>query len=622
MGEMAISQGSVPNSLTWLRPLALALLLLAIAAARILRFNGMILHADEIWSIWQGFGSLPDVIRWTPYDWPPLYFILLDIWVELVGIQLVILRALSVFFFLIGASFFFRVVRKDTNQAAAWIATLVYGGMAYTIFLSTELRGYSVMLMALPAAWFFAQRLCGCRVRWWDALGFAFMAAVSIYATYTSALAFAMLAVYISWVRPRSWRRNARWFGLAGIFSALMILPIVFFILPTALERAEYAGGLPDSPPLVSVLSLYDNWFGYGAPVILALFVVGLLFLLRRRSVTRFGAFSLFWMLSLPILYVLTNRVVDLAQPKYASWVLVGIAAALGILLGRLPRLGKWAAVTGCLFMLLQPVPWERFYYKGPWNIPLYEYFAWLQKEWIAGDVLLMAKDHECGIPFNIHRSWNHMLETYFPKGISVVNSPVGHRRVWFVTADGSQSSPHWETLRRDYVERQFVGPPGCLFRLYEAPPDQEGLLYDNGMRFHGAQILKDGKATPPGFEPKLHEGEKLQLRLWWSVDAPVAQDYSVGTFLIGEGGSVLRELHGPPQLVYPERAAQETSRWLPGQVYIEERELEIPAPLLRQFTQLRQALYFWEAAAHRFVAPGVDELGMLTLFTIQIDSW
>ena len=101
-----------------------------------------------------------------------------------------------------------------------------------------------------------------------------------------------------------------------------------------------------------------------------------------------------------------------------------------------------------------------------------------------------------------------------------------------------------------------------------------------------------------------------------------MAQDYSVGTFLIGGGGSVLRELHGPPRLVYPERAAQETSRWLPGQVYIEERELEIPAPLLRQFTQLRQTLYFWEAAAHRFVAPGVDELGMLTLFTIQIDSW
>ena len=180
---MTLSQGSAPENRAWLRPLVLALLLLAIAAARILRFNGMILHADEIWSIWQGFGSLSDVIRWTPYDWPPLYFILLDIWVELVGIQLVILRVLSVFFFLIGASFFFRVVRKDTNQAAAWIATLVYGGMAYTIFLSTELRGYSVMLMALPAAWFFAQRLCGCHVRSWDALGFACMAAVAIYAT-------------------------------------------------------------------------------------------------------------------------------------------------------------------------------------------------------------------------------------------------------------------------------------------------------------------------------------------------------------------------------------------------------------------------------------------------------
>ena len=38
---------------------------------------------------------------------------------------------------------------------AATISTLIYGGMSYTIFLSTELRGYALLQLAL--SWYFAQ---------------------------------------------------------------------------------------------------------------------------------------------------------------------------------------------------------------------------------------------------------------------------------------------------------------------------------------------------------------------------------------------------------------------------------------------------------------------------------
>ncbi|MCY4010024.1 MAG: hypothetical protein OXF22_09775, partial [Anaerolineaceae bacterium] len=158
--------------------------------------------------------------------------------------------------------------------------------------------------------------------------------------------------------------------------------------------------------------------------------------------------------------------------------------------------------------------------------------------------------------------------------------------------------------------------------RLYERPPDAEGVLFANGMRFHGAQFLQDGEALPPGFIPQLHEGEGFQVRLWWKVEERLPQDHSVGTFLFDAAGRVIEEVHGPPDPSYPEGAPWETSRWQVGQLYYEDRELTLPYPLERQWLKLRLAVYYWENPAQRFTAEGIDAFGMLPLFDINLFSW
>ncbi|MDL1885970.1 hypothetical protein FBR01_20330, partial [Anaerolineae bacterium CFX8] len=66
------------------RPRALAILLAAllllIAASRIPRLHEPQMNQDEIWSVWQTLGSPAQIIRWTPYDWPPLYYLALGTW--------------------------------------------------------------------------------------------------------------------------------------------------------------------------------------------------------------------------------------------------------------------------------------------------------------------------------------------------------------------------------------------------------------------------------------------------------------------------------------------------------------------------------------------------------------
>ena len=618
---MVISQGSAPNSRAWLRSLALALLLLAIAAARVLRLEDVNLHNDEIWSVWQGFGTWSDVIRWTPYDWPPLYFLMLDFWVELVGLQPLVLRMLSVLFFLIGASCFYHILHKHVGSCAAVIGTLIYGGMTYTIYLSIELRGYSVMMGLISLAWLFAHKMVK-QALWWHAVCFAILVSAAVYTTYISIFPVAFLFLYIFLLSPRHARRILGYWAPALFLTLMSLLPMIIFILPLVFSRVEATSTIILPPIHEALASWYMHSFSQGAWLIFAMVIIGIGVLFWQRKVSRIQALFLFWgIISLPTLYLL-NPVLAFFGSKYASWTFIGIAGFVAVTVANLPRWVRTIAtgVAGSLFLL--PVPLS-IYFQPSDTFELAHHlglnFSWLSEEIRAGDRILLAEDQECTTYSYL---WNHPLFLNIPQGLNITDSPDGHRRIWFVTADGSPNSPHWEALRRDYVERHFVGPPGCLFRLYEGPPDREGILFANGLRFHGAQFLQEGEPLPPGYSPQLHEGESFRVRFWWIVEAPLPQDYSVGAFLFDEEGRVIDEDHGPPEPTYPSDAPWETSRWQAGQIYYEEREFEVPYPLARQGLELRLAVYYWEEPAKRFAAPGTDTFGMLPVMPIAVDSW
>ena len=618
---MTISQSSAPDNHAWLRAITLAGLLLAIAAARVLRLEDVNLHNDEIWSVWQGFGSWSDVIRWTPYDWPPLYFLMLDLWVELVGLQPLVLRMLSVLCFLIGASCFYHILHKHVDSYAALIGTLIYGGMTYTIYLSIELRGYPLMMGLIPLAWVVAHKMLK-RARWWHAVCFAILVSAAVYTTYISIFPVAFLFLYILWMSPSRARRVLNYWALALFLTLVSLLPLVVFILPLVFSRVESTSKIILPPIHEAIASWYMHSFGQGTWLIFAMVVIGIGVLFWQRKVSRIQALFLFWgVISLPTLYLL-NSFLAFFGSKYASWIFIGIAGFIAVTVARLPRSVR-RIVTGAasLFFLL-PVPLP-VYFQPADTFELAHHlslnFSWLSEEIQAGDRIVLAEDQECTTYSYL---WNHPLFLNIPQGLNITDSTASHRRIWFVTADGSPNSPHWETLRRDYVERHFVGPPGCLFRLYEGPPDREGVLFANGLRFHGAQFLQEGEPLPPGFSPQLHEGEAFQVRFWWMVDEPLSRDYSVGAFLFDEEGRVVDEVHGPPDPTHPGDAPRETSRWQGGEIYYEDREFETPYPLARQELELRLAVYYWEEPAQRFAASGTDAFGMLSVMKIAIDSW
>ena len=600
-------------------PVLLVTLLLAVAAARILFIADVHLHGDELWSIWQGMGDLVDTIRWTPYDWPPLYFILLDVWAEIVGYETLSLRYLSVLFYMIGSAFLYQAVKKEADRNAAFLAVLFLGGFAFVKFLSTELRGYSIMLMTLPMVWFFSNEVYRSPKRW-NVLGLSLSTVFSIYSTYVTALPIALLVSYGIWKQPRRSLHSLRFHFYSVIISVILISPLIISLFPLVFNRAGAIAQLKPQHFFRDLLGMLQLWLGPGFFLVCILGCFSLISILWKRRLNQLELFGLFWgILSLPLMYSL-NFVFGFFAQKYMSWILIGIAVFLALMIGRLPWRVQLVPVICSVVLLTQSFPWLEEYSKW-FAFRLDENLKWLEDEMYAGDAILFSDDHEC---FSVYQEFEQNMHLYlrFPLGINEVDMISGQHRIWFVTADGSPDSRHWETLRRDYVERHFVGPPGCLFRLYERPPAAEGILFSNGMRFHGAQFLQDGEALPPGYIPQLHEGEEFEVRMWWKVEEGLPSDYSVGVFLFDEAGRVIEEAHGPPVPSYPEGAPWETSRWQVGEIYYEDREFELPYPLERQRLEMRMAVYYWEEPVQRFVAEGVDAIGMLPIFPIQIKSW
>ena len=609
----------------------LALLLLLLAAVRILSLQDVTPSFDEMNILYHLDGNLYEVYRWTPYDWPPLHFLSLSIWEDLVGRNPFALRIFSLLCFMVSAACFFQILKSRISSMAAYMGTLIFGRMVYVIFISYELRGYSLMFCMILLAWLVAGKMSRRMTRKYLFL-FALFVIAALFTSYISIFPIALVLIdsllmnrsHIKGIVNRQKRsmRPIYWL-MMWVAILIAITPILIKVLPLAYHRVEYTLTLSQLPFVEAI----DDWFsrivGRVADVILLMLFVGILVLILQRRMTGFQATLFVWgVLCIPIFYFL-NPYSNFFNVKYSSWITIGMA---GFIAATLSTQQRWVsrAVLGvsCLIWIVPvqlTVP-RSFYWEAH---HLYRSFEWLSKEMHADDVILLAEDQECILKADY---WNHPFQLHLPQGLEFTDTAEGHRRVWFVTADGSPDSMHWETLRSDYIERHFVGPPACLFRLYEGPPDRKGILFDNGMRFHGAQLMIDHEVIAPGVLPKLREGETFHIRFWWANDRVLKQDYSVGTFFLkafpSNQANVLFEKHGPPTPSNSSISPLETSQWQVGQWYYEDREFQVPYPFLRQMLDVRIAVYHWETPTERYNADGTDPFGLLPVMQIWVDTF
>ncbi len=583
-------------------------LLLVVAAGRIIPLRELPMNADEIWSIWQTFGTPADVLRWTPQDWPFPYFLTVWGWKELVGITPLALRMSSVLVSLLGAAGLYAVTRRIWDEKTALFALVIYGGLGFSIFLGVLLRAYAILLGLTPLvlflAWHYLERPTLIRAVWL-ALG----AVAIFFVHFTGLFALGAIGVWLAVCYPRRlWR-----LWLPGLIAAPLPIAHVaanwqFFFTRTG------TNAMKQLPPLPQALAeAFAQFSGAGYPVWVILFVAAsalmILRWLRWPSERRRMLASLAWIGLIAPMYWLHDRFGLFQDLRYIWWILPGLILWMGAGLAMLSWRLWIAVLAGVALLTFFPGVVDRYQREQFHSeITLDTYLVELKQYLLPGDVLVVDPNNICG-PVE---TWDYFHRVYFPTGLPYVREPGDYRRVWYVSTDWLRDPPTYEAILAGRVAGKYFGPPACLFRLYEAPPDREGMRYDNGLRFHGAEILRPLTSSGAIY----HEGETIRVRLWWSVDQPLGLDYSVNLRTVTPAG--IAENNGPPR---PLDGPPETSRWEAGRYYIEERELQLPPALQGGRYSLQLVVYQWWDAVP-LITSDTDENGLLTLDTYLVHSW
>jgi hypothetical protein len=599
-------------------------LLLLLFLTRLIHFHGLEMHTDEIWSVWQSYGTLQQILRWTPYNWPPLYFVMIAVWKDLVGIHPFVLRLLTALTYMIAITALFRVMWRLRGMRAALLVVLAFSALGFTLRISTEIRGYMLMFAFYLFTFWLTERYFT-RPSLRRAFPLAICLAGIFYTYLAGTIGYLMLGLYTIVVFRRAiWR----WW-LPAVLAFMFALPLLFFRVDEAAERISgdwFLGLFLNEISDYFVRFTVYQYEGYPVAVWIVLIVLSALILvLNRHRLTRHTLAFFLWLVLMPVVMFLLNPIIYLFYLHYSMALMLGIAVWVGWGISFLNR--SLFITAAVILIILNSYPFHLHYDLG-FDEPFESNFAWLSQNIQWGDVVLI--DPGCTRTCEIYddKKWDYFTGLYFPNGLQYVDQPASYRRIWYITDELNLDPNISAAVSQNRIPGHFVGPAGFLWRLYEAPPDVNGVLFENGMRFHGVDVLDNITGFyESGPTIIRREGEKVRLRLWWSVDEPVSVDYSVATYITGAEGEIRAQFDGPPQVIdpiypYTSPPPQETSQWLSHQFYIEERTLTLPFPLDIERLQIQLAVYDWRMPNTRFAAPGVNDQNVLPLKSLLVDSW
>ncbi len=546
----------------------LAVLLLG-AAARFAPIASVPMWWDEVWSMWQTQGSFAQTLALTPYDWPPLYYLLLRTWTYLVGPNDVTGRVLSVLFALAGIAFLYRAGRAIGGAWTGLFAALILAVLPYSVYLSMEARGYALLML-------FAPMLAWLHIRWLHkpnmrrTVIYAITMALCLYTSYTGALligltlAHGLVAALTSPPNLLSVYREgesgskrvalvSRVRGMRAWLAA--VISLVLLSLPLAPRLAVLVGIRKGNieqrlapPGIDQVLPNFYGWLDGKQPelmvVLIGLALIGLGAWLISRLVRRTVidvSFVLLWAIAAPLLMYLFRYQLLLVATRYLLYIVPGIALAIGFGFSRFPRAIKPLLILPVLLYIVVPLPVENYRPALSDEKPIRDIVRELGRRYQPGDQVLIDPNCNCGRPVE----WSYYEEIYYPGGhIHFVSQDAYgtpqlinlDRRVWYIVDQRGRDSGLLGLLRGYGTETSWFGPYYMFVSLWETNPtyNEPPLKIADRFFFEGYDILS---------RQPLHAGDNLSVRLWWRNGDRAQSDYSLRIKLIAPDGMVISKM-------------------------------------------------------------------------------
>jgi mannosyltransferase len=224
------------------RSLAAVLLVTLLAAAwRFYRLGFHSLWYDEAFTAWT-VAQLPRDILWICLQdivHPPLYYLVLAPWIQMVGNSEFALRTLSAGISVLGVPLLYQLGRRGWNRRVGLWAALLWAGAPFAVWYAQEARMYALLTVTgLAATLCLARALPGGSRRWLVAN--AALNLVGLYTHYFYLFNLFSQYVYLALTLRRHRRAFWRWFGFNAIAVAFY-LPWLVVILRGNFYQAQIA---------------------------------------------------------------------------------------------------------------------------------------------------------------------------------------------------------------------------------------------------------------------------------------------------------------------------------------------------------------------------------------------
>ncbi|GAB4574315.1 MAG: hypothetical protein Kow0077_20210 [Anaerolineae bacterium] len=552
----------------------LTLLLLLASVARIHHLMQQSLWLDESYT-YRVIVDLGPLGAATDDMHPPLYYLALAGWMALTGDSVLAMRLFSALCAILTVPLVYQLARQTVPRTlpqrravTAGIALLLFALADADIFMAQEIRNYAfhkLLLVGMALAYLhWAQRPTRRRFALWVGLSIA-----NLYTYYLSGLLLAAVGLHALRYLPT--RLNRRVIG-GLVLTGLSFLPWFFTGFLSQL-RTPNPLFLPEALNAHAWREFLRLYFSNHWALIIGLMVLGALPLTTNRTRPRWQpdgpALLLILWAALPFAFI---AIIGLFRPFFSPRWPFMVTPAIALLAARgLSRLQPPDRSVLLAAIVVFSVTTVDFYRpKPPWNQVAERVLRYAA----PGDSVLMEinnADYSVGyylehglppdVPFHSLRIWRD--ETDDREYSLRLQSFLSEQTTVWLVAWGADHDIFNQLAQAGFVRTftQSVDHQGNLITVnrYDRPPEgAPATRFESGLVLHRAV-----------FDPA-----RGRVDLWWSVDAPVALDYTTSTFLLDAGGMLVTQ-HD----TFPAEGTRPTTTWQPGELIYDPHFLDTNQP-------------------------------------------
>ncbi|GAB5490532.1 MAG: hypothetical protein Phog2KO_07470 [Phototrophicaceae bacterium] len=526
--------------------------------ATFVRLNGIMAQ-----SLWIDEGFTWNLTQYTDFFailsrdvHPPLYFIMIDWWVEIAGTSELSLRYFSLLPSVLSVAMMYQLARELSHQRAKFEALLPLIAMSIMAvaeaetFLAQEARSYTwQVLWACISMWAFlkwSRQLKNQHLVIWMLSTIAL-----IYTFYLGAFIGVVQGIYtLLFLRKR---KQVVAIG-ALVICALTLLP---WLLLTSGEQSENISRAEWIRPDAFAFWLDDfrqKYFTGQWALTIALSILGIFVAQKKElKLNQAGVLLLLWF-GIPLLLTLIlNEIVPTYQPRRVSQIVPAIALLTAFGISNITGKVRWFLVIVLLsYGVLSTDFWR---YKQPWRdmaedtamliadstpllfelggddyAPRYHYGNVLDNSF---DFLLDEgeADDDANVLIGL-TTWRHLQPDTYESNLPPIINSQDHWWLFYWSSDtGALDWLDTFDFERTATVTVDFNPDVFLYR-YDRLPETALASYENGLILRDAIIHDD-----------------LSVELLWSSENIISSDYTTSAYLVDENGQLVAQDDSQPFL-------------------------------------------------------------------------